>query len=50
MTEDKPKKKMGAPKKEKTGANVWVQAEFLDTIKAMLETLRQQQSQKQAQQ
>jgi hypothetical protein len=42
MEQIKEKKKMGAPKKSKTGANVWVQAEFLDTIKAMLETLRQQ--------
>ena len=42
MTE---KKVMGRPKgatKDKKGAMVWVQAEFLDTIKAMLETLRQQ--------
>jgi hypothetical protein len=53
MTEDKPKKKagvMGRPKgatKEKKGAMIWVQSEFVDTIKAMLETLRQQ-HQKQA--
>jgi hypothetical protein len=51
MTEEKPKKKagvMGRPKgatKEKKGAMIWVQSEFVDTIKAMLETLRQQQKQ-----
>ncbi len=38
----KEKKKMGAPKKAKKGALIWVQSEFVDTIKAMLETLRQQ--------
>jgi hypothetical protein len=41
----KEKKKLGAPKKAKVGSNVWVQAEFLDTIKTMLETLRQQNQQ-----
>lgn len=45
MTEEKVKKVMGRPKgatKEKKGAMIWVQSEFVDTIKAMLETLRQQ--------
>ncbi len=45
MTE---KKVMGRPKgstKAKKGALIWVQSEFVDTIKAMLETLRQQSKQ-----
>lgn len=40
------KNKGGRPKgstKAKKGALIWVQSEFVDTIKAMLETLRQQQ-------
>ena len=47
----KEKKPMGRPKgatKAKKGAMIWVQSEFVDTIKAMLETLRHQHQTKQA--
>jgi hypothetical protein len=50
MTEEKIKRPQGRPKgatKAKKGAMIWVQSEFLDTIKAMLETLRQQAKQAQ---
>jgi len=45
MTEEKIKNKGGRPKgstKAKKGELLWVAAEFVDSMKAMLETLRQQ--------
>jgi hypothetical protein len=53
MTEEKPKKKMGRPKgstKAKKGALLWVQAEFVDSVTAFLDTLKQQAQHQQAQQ
>lgn len=38
------KKKMGRPPKDKKGELLWVQAEFVDAMKAMLELLKQQQA------
>jgi hypothetical protein len=46
MTEQiKEKNKGGRPRKEKKGALIWVQSEYVDTIKAVLETLKQQKPQ-----
>ncbi len=40
----KPRKKMGRPKKDKGGKNLWIPAELLDTVQALLEQYRLQQS------
>jgi hypothetical protein len=48
MTETKIQKKMGRPKKEKKGRNVYVPAEILDPVVAMVNMFRQQQEQKKA--
>lgn len=48
MDKQQAKRGRGRPvgtKKEKTGAMVWIQAEYLDTVKAFLETLKAQQKQ-----
>jgi hypothetical protein len=51
MTEPvKEKKKMGRPPKAKKGALLWVQAEFVDSVTAFLDTLKQQAQHQQAQQ
>jgi hypothetical protein len=53
MTEEKIKRPQGRPKgstKAKKGALIWVQSEFVDSVQAFLETLRQQQQRQQAQQ
>lgn len=42
------KKKMGRPKKEQKGAYLWIPADILDMTKAMVDTFRKQQQQKQA--
>jgi hypothetical protein len=47
MTE-KTKKLMGRPPKEKTGVNMWIPADLLDTVKLMIQANRQAQQQKQA--
>ena len=39
--------KMGRPRKDKKGDNVFVPAEILDMVKAMVEVFRKQQQQKQ---
>jgi hypothetical protein len=44
MTE---KKKMGRPKKDKTGVNMWIPADLLDTVKLMIQANRQANQQKQ---
>ncbi len=49
MEQIKEKKKMGRPLKAKKGALIWVQSDFVDSVTAFLETLKQQ-SQKQAKQ
>lgn len=41
MEQIKEKKKMGAPKKEKTGVNMWIPAELIDTVKLMILANRQ---------
>lgn len=48
MTEEKPKKKMGRPPKEKTGVNMWIPADLLDTVKLMIQANRQAQQRQQA--
>lgn len=53
MTEEKIKNKGGRPKgstKAKKGALIWVQSDFVDSVNAFLETLRQQQQRQQANQ
>lgn len=51
MTEPvKEKKKMGRPPKAKKGALIWVQSDFVDSVQAFLETLKQQQQRQQVQQ
>lgn len=45
-----PAKKMGRPRKDKKGALLWVQAEFVDAMNAYLELLKQQHNQRQAKQ
>jgi hypothetical protein len=56
MTEQievKPKNKGGRPKgstKAKKGALIWVQSDFVDSVQAFLETLKQQQQRQQVQQ
>lgn len=42
--------KLGRPKKEKIGKNVFVPAEILDMVLAMIEVFRKQQNQRQASQ
>jgi hypothetical protein len=44
------KNKGGRPRKEKKGDNVFVPAEILDMVKAMVEAFRKQQSSQQAKQ
>lgn len=39
------KPKMGRPRKEKKGDNVFVPAEIIDMVKAMVEVFRKQQAQ-----
>jgi hypothetical protein len=48
MTEEKPKKRMGRPPKDKQGKHLWIPAECLDYVQSILATARQQQAQKQA--
>lgn len=51
MTE-KTKKPMGRPKgstKAKKGALIWVQSDFVDSVQAFLETLKQQAQRQQVQ-
>jgi hypothetical protein len=40
-------KKMGRPRKDKKGAMVWIPAEFIDSVNAYLELLKQQRQAKQ---
>ncbi len=47
MTEQT-KKKMGRPKKERTGKHIWIPAEVIDMVNAIVATAKQQQAQKQA--
>lgn len=51
IIEPKPKNKGGRPKgttKEKGGANLWIPAEILDTVKLMIQATRQKQQQAKA--
>lgn len=49
MTEPvKEKKKMGRPKKDKQGKHLWIPAECLDVVQAILATTRQQAKQAQS--
>ena len=41
----KPKNKGGRPKAAKKGAYLWVQSEYVDVIKALYETMKQQNQQ-----
>lgn len=43
-----PKKKMGRPRKEKGGKNLWIPAELLDTVLLMIQVSKQQQQNRQA--
>jgi hypothetical protein len=45
-----PSKKMGRPKKEKTGKNVYIPADILDTVLLMIQVSKQQQQNRQAKQ
>ncbi|MDP3331274.1 MAG: hypothetical protein Q8S55_04660 [Methylococcaceae bacterium] len=45
-----PKNKGGRPRKDKKGALLWVSAEFVDSMTAYLELLKQQQTKRQAKQ
>jgi len=44
------KPKMGRPKKEKTGKNVYIPADILDTVLLMIQVSKQQHNQRQAKQ
>lgn len=46
--EPKPKKKVGRPRKENGGKNVWIPAEILDTVLLMIQATRQKQQQAKA--
>jgi hypothetical protein len=48
MTEEKPKKKMGRPPKEKTGDYFWIPADLVDTVKLMIQANRQANQRQQA--
>jgi hypothetical protein len=41
MTEDKPKKKMGAPKKARKGMAIFIPADLIDTVKLMIQANKQ---------
>lgn len=43
--ENKAKKKMGRPKKERTGKHVWIPADMLNTVLLMIKANREQQKQ-----
>lgn len=47
ITETKPKNKGGRPKKEKNGKHFWIPSEYVDIVKAILETGKTQKQQKQ---
>jgi hypothetical protein len=47
MEQIKEKKKMGAPKREQTGVNMWIPAKLVESVRAMV---RGYQQEKQAQQ
>lgn len=44
------KPKMGRPKKERTGKQVWIPAECLDVVDAVVEAMKKQHQQQQAKQ
>ena len=50
QTEQPIKPKMGRPKKEKTGKNVYIPADILDTVLLMIQVSKQQHNQRQAKQ
>ena len=43
--EPKPKNKGGRPRKEKTGKHIWIPAEFIDMVNAIVATGKQQRQQ-----
>jgi hypothetical protein len=50
MTEEKPKKKMGRPPKDKQGKHMWIPSECLDVVQAVIATTKQQVQRQQVQQ
>jgi hypothetical protein len=42
MTEEKPKKKMGAPKREKTGKHMWIPAVCVEKVTKIIQQAKQQ--------
>ena len=42
---EKEKKKMGRPRKEKKGVAIWIPDIYVDSVRAFLETLKQQNQQ-----
>jgi hypothetical protein len=46
-TEKKPRGRPTGTTKEKTGVNMWIPADLLDTVKLMIQANRQAQQQKQ---
>lgn len=46
--EVKPKNKGGRPRKEKTGKHIWIPAEFIEMVQAMVAAGKQQRQQVQS--
>jgi hypothetical protein len=42
MVEEKPKKKMGAPKREKTGKHMWIPAACVDKVTKIIQQAKSQ--------